>query len=165
MLADKKGINFENIIASAEEQEKIYFLSSSKAFSEFSNFYESDFTINGITYKTNEHYFQSKKFSDADFEYALKIINAQTPKQAKSLGRKNSTEIRQDWNTSRVVIMYEGLKAKFSQNEDLKKLLLSTKGKELVENNKGDAFWGCGRNGIGKNMQGKLLMKLRDELS
>jgi ribA/ribD-fused uncharacterized protein len=163
MLADKKEI--KNKKTNASDEEKIYFISSSKHFHEFSNFYERDFTIGEITYKTNEHYFQSKKFSQADFEYALQIINAQTPKQAKSLGRRNPSKLRQDWNTVRIDIMYEGLEAKFSQNDDLKQLLLSTRNKELIENNKGDAYWGCGRNGKGMNMQGKLLMKLRDEFS
>lgn len=163
MLADENNIaksSFKNL-----DEDKIYFLSSSKEFFEFSNFYERDFTIDGITYKTNEHYFQSKKFSDADKEYAQRIIDSETPKKAKSLGRGNSTKLRSDWITARVEIMYEGLKAKFTQNEDLKQLLLSTSKKELIENNKADAFWGSGRNGKGNNMLGQLLMKLRKELS
>lgn len=163
MIADKKkNLNSSNNISDGD---KIYFLSSSNDFFQFSNFYERNFTIDGITYKTNEHYFQSKKFSDADMDYAQKVIDAETPKKAKSLGRGNSTNLRPDWNTARVDIMYEGLKAKFTQNEDLRNLLLSTHKKELIENNKADAFWGCGRDGKGKNMLGQLLMKLRDELN
>jgi hypothetical protein len=34
----------------------------------------------------------------------------------------------------------------------------------LIETSSIDAFWGIGKKGIGKNMLGKLLMEVRDEL-
>jgi len=34
----------------------------------------------------------------------------------------------------------------------------------LIETSNMDAFWGTGKKGIGKNMLGKLLMEVRDEL-
>lgn len=167
MISDKKldkgTINQQDI--NEENDNKIFFISTSKKYFELSNFYESEFNIDEIIYRTIEHYFQSQKFFLSDIEYAYKIINAETSKKAKSLGRGNSKNFRKDWEANKVDIMYEGLKAKFNQNKELKQLLLSTKDKELIENNRGDSFWGCGRNGKGKNMQGKLLMKLREELS
>jgi ribA/ribD-fused uncharacterized protein len=60
--------------------------------------------------------------------------------------------------------MYNGLKAKFTQNEKIKRLLLSTQDKILIEDTNSDYYWGCGKNKTGKNMLGILLMKLREEL-
>ncbi len=60
--------------------------------------------------------------------------------------------------------MYEGLRAKFSQNKELKDKLLATGQAKLVEHTDRDKYWGDGGNGEGKNRLGILLMKLRDEL-
>lgn len=57
--------------------------------------------------------------------------------------------------------MYEGLKLKFTQNADLKKQLLETGDRELIEHTRKDKYWGDGGNGTGKNRLGILLMKLR----
>ena len=54
---------------------------------------------------------------------------------------------------------------KFSQNEDIKKILLSTGDEELIENTSDDYYWGCGTKGTGKNMLGKILMEVREKLS
>ena len=57
-------------------------------------------------------------------------------------------------------IIYE----KFNQNLDLKAKLLETGNAELEEGNTwGDTCWGiC--NGIGKNMLGQILMRVRTQL-
>ena len=61
--------------------------------------------------------------------------------------------------------MHEICMAKFTQNLLLKEKLLATGTEELVEgNNHGDTFWGC-VNGKGENHLGKILMKVREELS
>jgi len=60
--------------------------------------------------------------------------------------------------------MYEICKAKFSQNTELKKRLLSTGNEHLEEGNTwGDKIWGT-VNGIGENRLGKILMRIREEL-
>ena len=59
--------------------------------------------------------------------------------------------------------MLDLLRAKFS-NEIMKQKLLDTGDAELIEGNKhGDSFWGQ-VNGEGKNLLGKLLMQVRNEL-
>ena len=42
----------------------IFFSSRTKDFYFLSNFFPSEFTENGIVYKTVEHYFQSEKFEN-----------------------------------------------------------------------------------------------------
>jgi ribA/ribD-fused uncharacterized protein len=70
--------------------------------------------------------------------------------------------------------MREGLRMKFTQNPYLGELLKSTDGYGLVECNPHDHFWGAGvsannpkivnRGWPGKNVMGKLLEELREEL-
>jgi predicted NAD-dependent protein-ADP-ribosyltransferase YbiA (DUF1768 family) len=72
---------------------------------------------------------------------------------------------RHDWDAVRLSIMKKGLQAKFGQNDALKTLLLDTGTKHIVENSPRDDYWGIGKNNTGKNMLGKLLMEVRDELS
>jgi len=60
--------------------------------------------------------------------------------------------------------MRDALCAKFTQHDDLRRLLLSTGDAKLVEHTERDDFWGNGGDGSGANMLGRLLMELRDEL-
>ena len=66
-----------------------------------------------------------------------------------------------DWEEVKTDVMYEALTHKFSQNKEIKKLLLDTGDAEIIEHTKNDKFWADGANGKGHNMLGKLLMKLR----
>lgn len=54
---------------------------------------------------------------------------------------------------------------KFKTNEDIQRILLSTKDEEIIEETTEDYYWGCGKNGKGKNMLGKILMEIREILS
>jgi hypothetical protein len=60
--------------------------------------------------------------------------------------------------------MYAGLKEKF-KNTTLRKLLINTGDKVLKEGNTwNDTYWGVNQQGKGKNVLGRLLMKLRSEI-
>lgn len=58
--------------------------------------------------------------------------------------------------------MYDGLKLKFTTHADLKKQLLDTGDRQIIQHTRNDKYWGDGGNGTGKNRLGILLMKLRD---
>ena len=60
--------------------------------------------------------------------------------------------------------MKEALRHKFEQNLLLKEILLSTQNAYLSEHTENDSFWGDGGDDSGKNMLGKSLMELRDQL-
>ena len=64
--------------------------------------------------------------------------------------------------------MYKVLIAKFTQHEDLKEQLIATGNSFLVEHTKRDKYWGDGGDGgndtKGRNMLGKLLVRVRNEL-
>ena len=55
--------------------------------------------------------------------------------------------------------MHNGLIEKFRQNLNLQQELLNTKESYIVENASNDNYWG-----VGKNILGRLLMYVRDEL-
>lgn len=127
----------------------------------FSNFFRAPIMINGKLYPSTEHYYQAMK-SNHDWvqEY---IRNLKTPREAADTGRMIKC-CRKDWETYKIKIMYIALKAKFTQYEKLKEILLNTGNATLIEASPYDAIWGEGRDGKGLNYLGRLLMKLRKEL-
>lgn len=143
--------------------EKIKFYSVNEAYGEFSNFALFPIKLKGKIWKTTEHYFQAQKFVDK--AYQEKIRKASTPMKAAQLGRSRKVRIVKKWDNIRDNVMYEALKAKFTQHEELNELLLATGDKILIEHTENDSYWGDSGDGSGKNKLGKLLMRLRKELS
>lgn len=139
----------------------IHFFSKSGDYAELSNFAPYGFHEGELYWPTVEHYFQAKKFSDSDHQE--RIRNAGSPKQAKALGQSRKHPIQPNWDTIREDVMREALRRKF-KNPELKNLLLGTKKRDLVENSPYDKYWGCGKDGKGKNRLGVLLMELREKL-
>ena len=86
------------------------------------------------------------------------------PIASKKLGRR--VQLRPDWEEVKVGIMEEIVRAKFTQNEDLKQRLLATGDLVLEEGNSWhDTFWGVdARSRKGKNHLGRILMQVRQEL-
>ena len=93
----------------------------------------------------------------------------------KSLGRKAQNYIDNIWAGKRQLVAVKGLYAKFSQNDDLKKLLLDTGDAYLVECAVNDKIWACGidlhdesrlnaEKWSGQNILGFALMEVRDSL-
>lgn len=125
-----------------------------------SNFFTAKVTYNGLTYENNEAAFQAQK-TLSDMERNL--FTNLPPNEAKRLGRR--VKLRKDWESVKDQYMYEIVKEKFSQHPELRLKLLGTGSKILVEgNNWKDTYWGvC--NGVGENKLGKILMRVREELS
>lgn len=73
-------------------------------------------------------------------------------------------QVRADWDSAKIDIMYGALKCKFSTYPHLEAMLCSTAGSVLVEASPHDLFWGGGREGEGLNYLGRLLMQLRTEI-
>lgn len=139
------------------------FSSKSETHTEFSNFHLIDFTVEGKRWRSVEHYFQAQKFP-GDPALQERIRAAKTPLGAKRLGRTRSEHFRTDWEQVKEDIMLTGLRAKFTQNPELKTSLVETAGLHLIEKNRSDSYWGSGPNGCGRNRTGILLMKVRSEL-
>jgi len=141
----------------------ILFYSSRGKYGAFSNFSHHGIEADGLWWKTTEHYFQAQKFTNE--EYKEKIRNAPDPKTAATLGRSRKVKLRNDWEHIKDDIMRKAVRQKFHTHTELQELLLSTGNEEIIENAPGDYYWGCGKDGTGKNMLGKILMEVRIELA
>jgi len=147
-------------------------------YKEFSNFYPCTFIdTNNIKYNCTEQYFMIKKaetFEPDNKELIQKILNETNPMQIKKYGRSIKNFDTKLWNTISYKIMYDALLYKFTQNDNLKKILIDTATKHLVEASPYDAKWGAGMNAkeikksnykySGTNLLGKALEEVRTNL-
>lgn len=143
----------------------------------FSQWFICEFEENGIIYKTAEHYMMAEKARLCnDNEIIEEILNAETPNEAKSLGRKVKNFDPQLWDEHKYYIVKKGNFLKFSQNQKLKEFILSTNDDVLVEASPYDRIWGIGvletdpkaknpEQWNGENLLGFALMEVRDELN
>ncbi len=139
----------------------------------FSQWWLSEFEVEGKTYWTAEHFMMAGKaraFNDLEME--SKIIGATTPAEAKQLGRKVKGFDDREWKSVRSEIVVEGNIAKFSQDPALTEFLLGTGDAVLVEASPRDRIWGIGmgagnpsatdpKNWRGGNLLGFALMEVR----
>lgn len=140
-----------------------------------SQWYQSDIVENNITFPTAEHYMMYQKaILFKDYRIAKEILKAKHPRDVKSLGRKIKNFDSKVWDENKFQIVKNGNYLKFSQNEKLKKYLLSTNNKVLIEASPYDNIWGIGidekdyfsgKDFFGLNLLGKALMEVRQLLS
>ena len=141
-----------------------------------SNWYLSDFTVDEIKFTSMEQYMMYQKakcFNDNDI--AAQILETNDVAQIKALGRLVHNYNDHHWNGVRQVVIYEGLIAKFSQNEELLDKLISTGNALLAECAVKDRIWGIGLSMTdpdrfdrtkwnGTNLLGYALMMVRDKI-
>lgn len=137
-------------------------------------FYEQDFYIlsnfsafmvewKGKWFQTAEAVYHWEKFPD--YPQLQEIIrNCQSAHEAFKLAQESSGFIRPDWKDVRIGIMKDILWTKVRQHEYVRRKLLATGDREIVENSWRDAFWGWGEGRDGSNMLGKIWMEIRSEL-
>ena len=145
--------------------------------SPFSNFHPSPFKLRGKGFHCAEQYYSYQKslYANRD-DVAQQILQEQNPIKVKRLDRTIKVN-HKIWISERgQEAMREALEAKFTQNPDLRDILLATKGTTLVECNRFDSVWGIGL-GLhsleasdctkwkGGNMLGTLLCQVRDTLT
>ena len=141
-----------------------------------SNWYLSDFEIDGIKFTSMEQYMMYKKaICFKDKEAARAILATNDVGKIKALGRSVKNYDDHYWNGVRQIIVYNGLMAKFSQNEKLKKKLKETGTSILAECAVNDLIWGIGlsmtdiraddpKKWKGQGLLGYALMIVRDKL-
>ncbi len=141
----------------------IQFYRADEPYGYLSNFSRHHVYMDGKRWPTSEHYYQAMKFP-TDPELQKQIRYAKSPGVAKRLAWKNNVPLRPDWRQVRDQVMLDVLRAKFTQNEELRQSLLSTGDAPLVEHTYNDHYWGDAGDGSGENMLGQLLMLVREEL-
>lgn len=141
-----------------------------------SNWYHSDFMVDGMKFSSMEQFMMYRKaVCFHDNLIAKQILETEDVAAIKALGREVSNYDDHVWNGVRQIIVYEGLLAKFSQNDDLKKKLKSTGTAILAECAVRDRIWGIGlsmhdprrmnpKQWNGKNLLGYTLMMVRDKV-
>ena len=147
----KTGVNTQGEVTTIR-----FYLKGPEEYRFLSNFYPSPFTVDGLRFETNEHFFQSRKTLDPT--QAERVRAAPTALEAKRRGRK--VTLRPDWESAKLDVMAQGILAKFTQNPDLRAKLLATGDAVLGEHPR--AFRGKGA-ATGKAVGG-ILMDVRKKL-
>lgn len=141
-----------------------------------SNWFNSRFTVDGVTFQSGEQYMMySKAILFGDKLTVRKILNTTNNAEIKKLGREVKPFNPIIWDKECKEIMFKGLYEKFNQNKRLKSQLLSTGDSILAECSPYDAIWGIKMDienprrldtsqWLGKNYLGEVLMRVRDEL-
>ncbi|HEX2312952.1 MAG TPA: NADAR family protein [Thermomonospora sp.] len=110
-----------------------------------SQWWEAPFTVDGVTYRSAEHWMMAHKArlfgDDRTFD---RVIAAATPGEAKKLGREVRDFDEDTWTAHRFDIVTEGNVAKFGQDPALRAYLLGTRRRILVEASPLDRIWGIG---------------------
>ena len=167
----------QDVIAKFNNKEKLEYVFFWKTNSYFSNWHPSDFVVDGVSYWCVEQYMMAKK-AELFKDYAVHrmIMNCNSQRDIKALGRKISGFNESIWVQHREKIVLDGNYAKFTQNPKLKSYILKQKGKILVEASPYDKIWGIGlddsdfklvsnpNNWRGLNLLGFVLMDVRDKI-
>ena len=141
-----------------------------------SNWYPSPFTVEKKNFSSMEQFMMYRKaICFGDEAVSKNILSTDNASQIKALGRQVKNYDEHIWNGIRQIVVYEGLLAKFSQNEDLKDRLKSTGEATLAECAVKDLIWGVGLSmkdpdrfdktkWKGQNLLGYTLMMVREYL-
>lgn len=141
-----------------------------------SNWYPSPFELDGVAYSSMEQYMMHRKalrFGDEDT--AAQILATDDVAWIKALGRSVSPYDDHVWSGVRQVVVYEGLLAKFSQDQDFRSKLMGTGASMLAECAVRDRVWGIGLSMSdprrfdpsewrGQNLLGYALVLVRERL-
>ncbi len=128
----------------------------------FSNFSAFAIEWKGHLCMTSEHAYHTEKFEDEKLKELIRATRSAHDSQ--KIAQQHKDQYRSDWNEVKVVIMKEILHAKVAQHPYVKKKLLESGERTLVEDSWRDDFWGWGTNKDGQNMLGKLWMEVRNEV-
>ncbi|SDQ31327.1 hypothetical protein SAMN04489764_0163 [Thermostaphylospora chromogena] len=141
-----------------------------------SQWWPSPFTVDGVSYRTAEHYMMAAKARlFGDEEAAAAILEAEHPGQAKRIGCTVRGFDERGWEAARFDIVVEGNLAKFGQHPELREYLIGTGDRVLVEASPVDRIWGIGLTADderahdparwrGLNLLGFALMQVRRTL-
>lgn len=148
-----------------------------KSPSPFDQWTLSPFTIDGIRYVCPEQYMMASKARlFGDYEMEQQILATDNPKDHKQLGRAVRGFDHARWEAERHEIVFIANVAKYSQNSELKELLLDTGNKAFVEASPADRVWGIGlaanhraaydrATWMGLNLLGNILNEVRSALA
>lgn len=137
----------------------------------FSNFGRTPLVVDGVSFDCSEKVFQVMKFTDPESRRAVYEAKGQTMKMKAKHCEKDGT-VRPDWGGIIVDAMKFCLVHKYAQSEVFRQELEHCRGLFIVEDQTsfpkknpdtwGAKFSGDGKEFVGPNLMGRLLMELRD---
>lgn len=146
-------------------------------YSYMSNWYKTSFEYGMRTYNCVEQYMMYQKAAIFKmWDIAEEIMNTDDPATMQKLGRTKSENFdAKVWEDTCYEVVKCGVLHKFEQNKELREKLLSTGQSILVECAGSDTKWGIGinirddswknvANWKGRNLLGRALMEVREEL-
>ena len=128
----------------------------------FSNFSAFALEWKGHLCMTSEHAYHTEKFEDETIKEMIR--KTRSAHDALLLSKEHRESYRKDWDEVKLGIMKEILHAKVAQHPYVKKKLLDSGSRLLVEDSWRDDFWGWGPNKDGANHLGNIWMKVREEV-
>jgi ribA/ribD-fused uncharacterized protein len=144
-----------------DTQEQVFFYE--QEFYVLSNF--SAFTLiwRGIRFDTSEAAYHYGRFKGRP-DIRLKIVEAISAHEAFKIAQECKRYQDSEWDDVKVSYMKEILWEKVTQHPYVKKKLMETGDREVIEDSWRDDFWGWGEEKNGSNQLGKLWMKIREEI-
>jgi len=142
----------------------------------FSQWWLADFVVEGVKYRSAEHWMMAEKARLFADDAALnRVLQAKSPAEAKKVGREVRGFAPDVWDDHKYQIVRTGSYHKFGQHKPLADFLLATNDRILVEASPVDPVWGIGlaadsadaehpANWCGLNLLGFALMEVRDQL-
>ncbi len=136
-----------------DNEDQIFFYE--QEFYVFSNFSSFQIVHKGKIFQTSEHLYHWNRFVLSDHpgasEIAERIYRARSAHDAFKLAQQYKSMQVENWDEIKQDVMYSILKLKVDQHEYVKKKLIESEGRILIEN-------------YNDNSLGELWMRLREEL-
>lgn len=141
-----------------------------------SNWYMSDFTVDGEKFNCVEQYMMYRKailFNNK--QLAKEILAEKEPKNMKEYGRRVKRFNQDIWDKHKFEIVFTGVYNKFNQNNELRQWLIEADADYFVEASPYDAIWGI-KLGVddmrclntdqwkGENLLGKAIKEARNKI-
>lgn len=142
-----------------------------------SQWWPASFTVEGVRYRTAEHWMMAEKARlFGDEHSAAAVLAAESPKEAKAVGRAVRGFDGARWEAAAFDLVVRGSVAKFGQDQQLRDYLVGTGDAVIVEASPLDAIWGIGlaaddprarrpAEWPGRNLLGFALMQARQVLT
>lgn len=187
----------EAVASAPEAAEPLFFYGAGNKYGEFSQWYHANFSVSNrdiynvvqlptddledpdgkVDFITAEQFMMyCKAVCFGDMPIAWEILEAETPREQKALGRRVQGFTDQSWNAVKRQVVELANVTKFGQNEEIKAILLGTGQRELIEASPRDRIWGIGfgektgratmhsRRNWGQNLLGKALVGARERI-
>lgn len=135
-----------------------------KDFYVFDNFSSFQVERKNKLYPTAEHAYQSAKFLDTNIDLAEEIRNTRSAHNARSLANKNRDFIDPKRDLEKIDIMKSILYAKIEQHPYVKKKLLQSWDRIIIEDSRRDSKRWRWEDKNWENLLWKIWMEIREEI-